>query len=268
MNDEQVEATAQKLADRGQEALVARLREAFKAAADKHRDLVTLDDDRLEELVQRSAERADGIQWRRALADLACDELGIGLVEALGHPAVARAQELVGAPSYEESLAELARRPVPEGSPAAEGPARTEEPGEEPEPDAEEPAAAEEELEPDAEEPPGGSEPEDDRLDLTALHLGGVANLPNSEEPLDLRLSGDGLDILQGEDEILGRLGWSEIDALDVPAPRRRRRRPGGTLLVVRTPKGDASFEVRELSSEELRARLEPLLARFGRSAT
>ena len=50
---------------------------------------------------------------RRALADVASDELGISPTQALSHPAVARALSLVGAPSYEQSLAELIARPVP-----------------------------------------------------------------------------------------------------------------------------------------------------------
>ena len=63
--------------------------------------------EQLEAMVQRDADRADGLQWRRALAAVAADELGIGLGEALAHPAVARAQAIVGAPSYEKSLAQL-----------------------------------------------------------------------------------------------------------------------------------------------------------------
>src|SRR5437763_12571878 len=67
-------------------------------------------------MVQRAADHADGLQWRRALASVATQELGIGLGEALGHPAVERAQAIVGAPSYEDSLAALEARsdaPVP-----------------------------------------------------------------------------------------------------------------------------------------------------------
>ena len=61
--------------------------------------------------MQIAAERADGLQWRRALAGVAAEELGVSVTEALSHPAVARAQTLVGAPSYEQSLAELIARP-------------------------------------------------------------------------------------------------------------------------------------------------------------
>jgi hypothetical protein len=93
--------TAERIAERGRGALLERLRPAFKDAADAHSDLIQLDSDQLEQMVQRAADRADGLQWRRALASVATEELGIGLGEALGHPAVERAQRIVGAPSYE-----------------------------------------------------------------------------------------------------------------------------------------------------------------------
>src|SRR5438067_1060321 len=101
------DAVARRIADRGRDALLERLRPAFEEAAQAHADLIQLDDDQLEEMVQRAVERADGLQWRRALASVATEELGIGLGEALSHPAVAQAQSILGAPSYEQSLAEL-----------------------------------------------------------------------------------------------------------------------------------------------------------------
>jgi hypothetical protein len=105
---------------------------------------------------------------------------------------------------------------------------------------------------------------EQGRLRVTAIHLGGVANLPR--EGIELRLSAHGLDILRDDDEILGRLVWSEIDALEVPSSRvRRRRNRDRGRLIVRTGHGDASFEVPGFSSDELDARIAPLFARFGR---
>lgn len=101
---ETLEHTARRIAEQGREALLARLRPAFKEAADAHRDALELDDEQLEQMVQRAADRADGLQWRRALASVATQQLGIGLGEALSHPAVARAQAIVGAPSYEDAL--------------------------------------------------------------------------------------------------------------------------------------------------------------------
>ncbi len=141
--DVDVETLAQRIADRGQDALVRRLRTAYADAAAAHADLISLDDEQIEAMVQSAAESADGLQWRRALAEVAADELGVSVTEALTHPAVARAQALVGAPSYEQSLAEMIARPVPppapqtiSGTPAAPAPV-PEPPAPEPEPEPE-----------------------------------------------------------------------------------------------------------------------------------
>jgi hypothetical protein len=405
-----VETQAHQIAARGREALVERMRTAYGDAAAAHADVISLDDEHIEAMVQAAADRADGLQWRRALATVASEQLGISATEALSHPAVLRAQALVGAPSYEQSLAELIARPVPrpapatpsvtpitgngagsadlvpepeppqpqqslpepipepsvpepesEPEPASEPPAaepavaleqETDSGADEletveaddvmlellPEPDpieyeteaydietsfieAEEPAprtpeplaaapeplaaaeetfaAAEEappplpsnpfsaqQTEPLDEEPPAGEENEqesapieeeyeeesapaqEERIEVSfvAIHLGGVANLPTKREGLSVRLSSDGLDIMQGPRNIIGRLVWDEIEALDVPNLRvRRRQKHASARLVVRTPHGDASFEVPEVPAEELRDRVEPLMALFGR---
>ena len=523
------EQVAQRLAAQGRAALLERLRQAYTQAAEAHADVLSIDADRTEMLVQGAADRADGLQWRRALADVASRELGISLIEALAHPAIVQAQELLGAPSYESSLAALAKRPAsepsgttswsavptaaaagepgpaavperrPDAGPAdvpegrreagpADVPERRPEPGDVPErepepeppwhsighadvlasaiaerqddepgvtaaqgpgtaPPAAGPTAPPREFEldetiaqPPSESPsgsehsndseplggleryddpeaPGGSDPdqeqdsvedpqatqewtpdevaaaadwgqeaspaelpeasptelpetsaaglpetsaaglpeaspetshgpsrslppppthvvpaatpapaplppettagehlasrdpepvpadhatvagwpqddpghgddradddppdddqhrlfavqgeEDDRLRVTAIHLGGVANLSTNREGIDLRLSVHGLDIVRSDDEILGRLVWSEIEALEVSSPRvRRRRNRDRARLIIRTGQGDASFEVPGFSSEELHDRIEPLLARFGR---
>jgi hypothetical protein len=413
---------ADRIASRGRDALVERLRKAYADAAASHSDIVSLDDERIEALVQSAADRADGLQWRRALANVASEELGVSLAEALTHPAVREAQEQLGAPSYEASLAELVARPVPpaavleaepvsrEPEPVSPDPQRvvpdqepvapTPEPvAAAPEPDeqleavsadetyvellpepapieqesapppvqpemmidepeahgatgeleaveaddaifellpapepvdyetgsyeaipnqveeaappllehvpyepeveeqAAEPPVAEPELTAPAEQYVGeptqahalepeeptptlpeesygesyGSEhtdyppPEDGNLQVLAYHLGGVANLPTGRNELDLRLSESGLDILQPEGEIIGRLHWNEIDSLEVIAVRGRLRRQARTVsrIVVRTKHGDASFEVPGLSSEDLEARVEPLISRY-----
>ncbi|HET9094800.1 MAG TPA: hypothetical protein VFN36_06890 [Solirubrobacteraceae bacterium] len=326
-----VETQAQRIADRGREALVERLRAAYGDAAAAHADLIALDDERIEALVQAAVDRADGLQWRRALARVASDELGLSVAEALGHPAVTRAQELVGAPSYEQSLAELIARPVPlpvtdgaQWPPAAALAAEADDVPLEllPEPDPIEYETEAYDVEagfhreplppvpvnPFAAAPPAGDgeateakavaprvgepadiapvaapapeptsagapelpraaapEPPVTEATFAAIHLGGVANLPTKREGLSVRLSADGLDILHGPDEIVGRLLWTEIETLEVPNLRVRRRRAPRARLVVRTPHGDASFEVPELSSDELRDRIEPLLGRYGR---
>jgi hypothetical protein len=407
MSDESVDDLAERIAARGQDALVERLRLAFAQAAVVHADLVQVDEVRLEEIVQGFVPRADGLQWRRALAAVAAEELEIDPTHALHHPAVVRAQEIVGAPSYEDSLAALVSRPVPEipgaafadggddtygdqlevefgeslGDDATDSQAETagtdehgdgesapveevaeagseaggaltdsveatevieapeessEDAGESaPEPRPEypqspvEPSAEAEAEEPwleavetdavlvpwpeavetdavlmplpepideeptdqtgfaaerDPDQAPDGADSDDevsqvgrlphsapdedeDRLRVTAVHLGGVANLTGSDQTVDLRLSDAGLDILRDGEEIIGRLGWGDIESLEVPNARglRRRRAMARAQLVVRTPSGDASFEIPAFTSEELRERIEPLVDRFGR---
>jgi hypothetical protein len=104
MNDTH-EQTAQQIAAAGRDALLERLRPAFRDAAAAHADVIKLSQEQIEEMVQRAADRADGLQWRRALAGVAVEQMGITLSDALGHPAVVRAQELLGVPSYEEAIA-------------------------------------------------------------------------------------------------------------------------------------------------------------------
>jgi hypothetical protein len=303
-----LEHTARRIADRGRDELIARLRPAFEEAASAHADVLQLDDEQLEKMIQRAADRADGLQWRRALAAVATQELGIGLGEALTHPAVARAQAIVGAPSYEESLAALGQgsaasetdqngsAPVAAAhvdedrdeasggeAPAGEGEAsgelqapavhdvlREDEAFEDE--DVEDEAFDEEEFEDEddeefEDEDEDEFEDEDDEPDgplrIAAVHLGGIANLAPAEAGLELRLSDAGLDIARGEREVLGRLPWNQLTALEVPDPKGfRRRRKVETHLVVRTTHGDASFHIPALTPHELREHLEPVLAR------
>ncbi len=272
---EQLESTAQRIADRGRDALLERLRPAFADAARAHADALQLSDEQIEEMVQRAADRADGLQWRRALAAVATEELGIGLGEALGHPAVVRAQEIVGAPSYGDDLAAVAAPPAavqpPEPPPAEpeEAPPASPEPALAPAPA---PPLAPTPAPPLAPAPapplapmPGPGEVEPVRV--SAVHLGGVANLAAGTSDIELRLSEHGLDIVRGADETLGRLRWDEIRALDVPTGRsiRRRRRESRTNLVVRTAHGEATFAVPAVSPEELREHVDPLLRRYAR---
>ena len=328
------ETQAQRIADRGRDALVERLRSAYGDAAAAHADLISLDDEHIERMVQAAADRADGLQWRRALAAVAAEELGVSTREALSHPALTRAQALAGAPSYEQSLAELIARPVPPPvSAAANGadatvdaaseaseaqsvsaadsglPATVEHQaveiaktwpsgeaasGEAPSGDADADDAASDELEtveaddvmlellPEPDPIEYNTEPYDveagfaeeqavpapeQAVVVPAIHLGGVANLPTKREGLSVRLSADGLDIMHGEHDIIGRLIWDEIEALEVPHLRARRRaKQLRARLVVRTRHGDASFEVPEVSGDELRDRVEPLMRLYGHS--
>lgn len=295
-----LEQTAQGIANRGREALVDHLRPAFDRAAELHGGVMTLNAEQRERMLQHAAEHADGVQWRRALAEVASRELGIDLVEAMSHPAVARAQAIVGAPSYEESLAKLdvpeddekepaepalaaARAPLYEDEPLdedeslyeGEPPFEDEQAIEDEQATQEHPAMAEpphadaparEAPEPVSEPvPPRAPSPVDD-LRIEAVHLGGVENLSAGEDDIELRLSDEGLDIIREPSEMLGRLSWPDIRELAVPAPGRLRllRRESHAYLVVRADDGDASFEIRSQAPDELRAMLAPLAQRHG----
>jgi len=268
-----IEDTAQQIADQGREALVERLRPAFKEAAEAHRDQLTLDDDQLEQMVQRAVDRADGLQWRRALASVASQELGIGLGEALAHPAVARAQAIVGAPSYEEALAAVtAGRPidtrvVPEAQDEPEEPELDEEPEEDEQELAEdeefedEESEEEPELEATSEHEPAPAAAPESSVKLNAIHIGGLAGLPKGAADLELQFSSTGFGIVRGA-QPLGRIGWNDITAIEIPTPtgrRRRRQRADGTI-VIRSRQGSATFEVPGISPEELGEHLGPLL--------
>lgn len=275
---ETLEHTARKIAEHGREALVARLRPAFAEAAAAHRDVLELDDQQLENMVQSAADRADGLQWRRALASVATEQLGIGLGEALAHPAVARAQAIVGAPSYEEALgavgATARETPETEAEPAAaEEPETEAELEDDPPPPAAdlatgefkrpEPEAA---AEPEAELPAPARWDDDEQgeLRLRAVHLGGIANLGPTERDIELHISDAGLDIVRGPERTpLGRLTWKDILALDTPpaSGRFRRRRGTDTHLVVRSAQGSASFEIPGITPDELREHLAPVVA-------
>jgi hypothetical protein len=229
---DQLEQTAQRIAEQGRGSLVDYLRPAFQRTAAAHAPVVELDAEQLERMVQSAADRADGLLWRRALAGVATDELGISLGEAVGHPAVARAQAIAGAPPYTPP-------PRREGATGDRG------------------------------ERNGTTVPElsdlvPEAIRVRAVHLGGIEGLGEDAGALELRFSAAGLDILSADsDAVLGRLGWAEIQGLDLPhhgGLRRRRRSP--PQLVLRTSRGQASFEVPGLTEEELRTHLAPMVER------
>jgi hypothetical protein len=249
------EDTARQIAEQGREALLERLRPAFAEAAAAHSDVLTLDDEQLERMVERAADRADGLQWRRALAAVASEQLGIGLGEALGHPAVARAQAIVGAPSYEEALqavtggsapaASLTDVPEDEAAPVAEGEVETE-------------AVAESET---GAGPSQTPETAGETVKLNAVHVGGLAGLPKGATDLELRFSTTGFGIVRGT-KPLGRIGWSDITAVEIPTPnsRRRRRQKSDGTIVIRSAQGSATFEIPGVTPEELSEHLGPIL--------
>lgn len=73
-----------------------------------------------------------------------------------------------------------------------------------------------------------------------------------------MRLSAEGLDIVRGADESLGRPAWPEVRTLNVSSTRGLRRRRHGAQLVIRIEHGDASFDIPELAPERLREQLSP----------
>jgi hypothetical protein len=239
--------SAERIAERGREALLERLRGAFEEAAAAHADVLEIDDERLEQMVQRAADRADGLQWRRALASVATEELGIGLGEALGHPAVARAQELVGAPSYEDGLAAIAEGKPPEAGEAAP----------------EDGAGEDGEVAPETEEE---KEPSPSALDirLTVVHLDGLPEVEGKGE-LELLFSDDGLAVLGANDQAsLLHFRWSELRRLEVQPGRSRILRRRGARLVLAAGARRGNFEARGVDAEELGQRLAPALAKVG----
>jgi hypothetical protein len=295
---EPLEETARRIADKGRDALVERLRPAFAEAAAAHADVLDLDAEALERMVQDAADRADGLQWRRALAAAATEELGIGLAEALGHPAVARAQELVGAPSYEDSLAAIraeAASPassvegvVAEGEPEAVDagahagagagePVRAAEEMDEAvagepaaaAPETNEALAAElgaiaDELEAAAAEPEAGAA-NGVLIQVPVVHLNGLATAARESE-LELRFSEAGLDVVPvGGEGTVAHFAWSEIRELEVQPGRGGvlRRRGAGARLTLSAIDRRARFEARGADAAELKRRLAPALAKL-----
>jgi hypothetical protein len=243
---------AELIVQRGREVVLERLRAAFAHQAATRADAVDLEPAKLEQLVQEAAARAGGALWRRSLAEAAMAQLEIDLPEALGHPALKRAEELVQAPGYLPVIVAPAEaEPGPEPDAA------------EPEP---EPAAAEGER-PDALLP---SDAEPQALRLSAIHLNGIETLRQGDRDIELRLSDAGLDVLKrSSGAAVGRLEWREIESVELPPPRRGLRgRRRSRALHVSTGRGQAQFELPGLTDEELHEHLEPALARLAGKST
>ncbi|MGH2915714.1 MAG: hypothetical protein ACRDMX_12090, partial [Solirubrobacteraceae bacterium] len=109
---------AQRIARLGRAELEARLRLALEREAALTGG--ALSPSQLDRLVAEAAVRADGALWRRALAQVASEELAIGLGEAIDAPAVLRAHELVAAPPYLAPAGGPAAAPLAPPAPAAE----------------------------------------------------------------------------------------------------------------------------------------------------
>jgi hypothetical protein len=265
--NESFDETAERIAQRGREALIERLRPAFAEAASAHADVLQLDEERVERMVQRAAEQADGLLWRRTLASVAADELGIGLAEALGHPIVERAQELAGAPSYEEALAAIgvsrAAEPGDSQKPHEEGAEPDGAPADE-----HEDAAVHvyyEDAEPEDEEgaydEDGAAELEPGRIvTFRAIHLEGLGGFQTPEPELRISFSEIGIEIARRADvEPVVALAWHDVHALEVPRSRGRRRRRDNARVLIHSDFGAATFEIPGVTSDQARGRIEPI---------
>jgi hypothetical protein len=90
---------ALRIVEAGRRRVHTRLQDAFARQVAGHADLGEVDPEVLERLVSESADRAGASLWRIALAEGAADEFGIGVGDALAHPAVGAAEQLIGAPA-------------------------------------------------------------------------------------------------------------------------------------------------------------------------
>ena len=252
----------ERVAQRGREVVVQRLRSAFAHQAAARGGGGDLDSARLDRMVEEAAARAGEALWRRSLAEAAIEELGIDLPDALAHPVLAEAQELIDA----QTDAPL---------PAADAPPETPEPTE-PQPHLDLGSDSErheprrpQRPEPYAEPVPMTADPH--ALRLSAVHLSGIETLYQGDDDLELRLSEAGLDVLKRSNgAAIGRLEWSEIETVALPAPKRGglRSRRRTRELHVSTGRGQAQFELPGLTDEELHEHLEPTLARLRGTST
>ena len=96
---------------------------------------------------------------------------------------------------------------------------------------------------------------------LAAIHLGGVANLTPTESEIELWIGGDGLQFVRSGD-VFERLSWAQIRGIEIHDSRRLRRRGHGAQLLLRSERGEASFEIRGMTAKELRDYLGPVLTR------
>jgi hypothetical protein len=245
MSADGLEGAVGRITEAGRRDVVARLRNALarQAAASG----ITLSDEELDEQAAEAIAYADGVLWRRALAGAAVPELGLSLGEAVGHPAVLRAHERVGAPPFPGDAG------PDDGEPVYPEPA-----------DAESADAEPADAKPADAEPAVPAPVEADALRVAVVHLGGIEALRAGERDLELRISSAGLDVLKRSSGApIGRLQWREIETVDLPRARRGLR-PGRRAyeLHVATGTGRATFELPGVTEEQLRDHLEPALAR------
>lgn len=232
---------AEQIAQRGLQELRRRLQTAITAQAARDAAPVVLSAAELDAFVSGAAQRAGAELWRRSLAQAGSEILGINLRDAIDHPAVRTAHEIVGAPPYDDG--HVITTPGP-SSPAPE-PAVGVEPAQPADPGISPGAAG-------GEDTPGA-------LRVEAIHMGGIDSLRVGERDLELRLSSEGVDVLKrSSGAAIGHLLWSEIDEVQTPRTRHGLRRV--QELHLDTPHGRASFELPGISEEQLADELLPLI--------
>lgn len=263
---------ALRIVEAGRRHVHARLHSAFAEQIAEHDELLAVDHDELERLVTESADRAGASLWRIALAEGAAEEFGIAVREALAHPAVSAAEQLIGAPP--EPLPTPAQAGLPPAAlrasqtapaaPAPEPPAPGLLPEPEPEPEVLPEPEPEPEVLPDPEpEPEPAPTAEAAALRVAAVHRGGIDSLQDGDDDLELRLSDAGLDVIRASTGVaIGRLEWSGITTVELAEGRRGLRRKASSLQV-RTAVGQASFELPTLSDDEATEHLQPMLDRL-----
>lgn len=272
---------AEQIAQRGLQELRRRLQTAIAAQAAQDRSGVVLSSAEIQELVSGAAQRAGAELWRRSLAQAGSELLGIGLAEAIDHPAVRAAHEIVGAPPFDNhtaggptapapappvappahpSLGSAPRVPPPAATPSPLSPPRH------PTPFSNQSAAP---HAPAAPPPPSDAAPAahstsnaDDgpsALRVEAVHMGGVDSLRVGERDLEVRLSPDGIDVLKRSTGApIGHLLWDEVVGVQTPRTRHGLRRV--QELHIDTAHGRASFELPGVSEEQLAGELQPLI--------
>jgi hypothetical protein len=251
------DATLQ-IIEAGRQRVYARLQEAVADQMRFHGGLEELDPATLDELLAQGVGDAGASLWRISLAEGAADHFGIPVSEALHHPVIDAAEQLIGLPQ-EHPATEAPESSWPEPEPEPEPEPVVPEPEPEPEPVIPEPDPTP------AVSPAAIAVPQ--ALRIAAIHTTGIESLEAGDEDIELRLSEAGLDVIKRSSGIaIGRLDWAEITALEVQEPGkrgRRRRKSKNRTLQVDTGGGQAEFELVGLSDEESNEHLEPLLARL-----
>jgi hypothetical protein len=203
------------------------------------------DGELLDRIADEESKRAGAALLHVAVVHAVSQELGIEINDALAHPAVDRARELLRQGDGTRTTGAIATGGAPRRST--------------PTPDAE-----------GREAPTAGGvgarapAPRQRALLLDAVHVFGIETLEPGDSDIELRFADAGIDVRKPSTaQTIGRLRWDEVRTMAVQRPRRGlpgRRRPG--LFVAATERGEVTFELPDVSEDEIVEHLEPLIAR------